>query len=224
MSTLAVDAITNAAGTNAVTIDSSGNIATSGDITIPATKKIVGTDAASIYAPGMVVQVVQSDKIGSSNLAINVPSYANNKTNYRHLGTAYDLTITTKLANSWILLDGNILLANSNASHGYFDMKIFTNGSDGGTATWLSDQTAPGATGNAYPDGLIVNHMESYAQNHTESFKVIYQPNVPAGTVLRFDPHVAAWSGGTVYINKHASSGNYNQIMFTRFMATEIAQ
>ena len=176
------------------------------------------------FPAGSIVQIAQSNKIGSSNLAINVPAYGNNKVNYRHLGTDYNLTITTRLANSWILLDGNILLANSNASHGYFDMKIFTNGSDGGTATWLSDQTAPGATGSAYPDGLISNHMESYAQNHTESFKVIYQPNVPAGTVLRFDPHVAAWSGGTVYINKHASSGNYNQISFTRFMATEIAQ
>ena len=193
-------------------------------ITLPTGQKIVGTDSASIYAPGMMVQIAQSDKIGSSNLVINTPGYANNKANYRHLGSAYNLTITTKLANSWIVVEGNILLAITNASHGYFDMKIFTNGSDGGTATWLSDQTAPGATGDAYPDGLIVNHLESYAQNHTESFKVIYQPNVAAGTVLRFDPHVAAWSGGNVYINKHASAGNYNQIMFTRFMATEIAQ
>jgi len=215
MSTLAVNTIQPQTGST-TTVDA--------DLTLPTGHKLVGTDSASIYAPGMMVQIAQSDKIGSSNLAINVPAYANNKANYRHLGTAYNLTITTKLANSWILLDGNILLANSNASHGYFDMKIFTNGTDGGTATWLSDQTAPGATGNAYPDGLIVNHMESYAQNHTESFKVIYQPNVAAGTVLRFDPHVAAWSGGTVYINKHASAGNYNQIMFTRFMATEIAQ
>ena len=193
-------------------------------ITLPTGQKIVGTDSASIYAPGMMVQIAQSDKIGSSNLVINTPGYANNKANYRHLGSAYNLTITTKLANSWIVVEGNILLAITNASHGYFDMKIFTNGSDGGTATWLSDQTAPGATGDAYPDGLIVNHLESYAQNHTESFKVIYQPNVAAGTVLRFDPHVAAWAGGNVYINKHASAGNYNQIMFTRFMATEIAQ
>lgn len=216
MSSLNVDTINEKTVNNGVTLNS--------NINLPTGNKIVGTDSASIYAPGMVVQVAQSDKIGSSNLAVNVPAYANNKTNYRHLGTAYNLSITTKLANSWILLDGNILLANSNASHGYFDMKIFTNGSDGGTPNWLSDQTAPGATGNAYPDGLIANHMESYAQNHTESFKVIYQPNVPAGTVLRFDPHVAAWSGGTVYINKHASAGNYNQISFTRFMATEIAQ
>ena len=224
MSTLAVDAITNANGTNAVTIDSSGNITTGGDVTIPTTKKIVGTDVASIYAPGMQVQITQSNKVGSSNLVINTPSYGNNKTNYRHLGTSYDLTITTKLANSWIVVDGRIGLANTNSSHGYFDMKVFTNGSDGGTAQWLSELTAPGATGNALPDGLIANHMESYAQNHIESFKVIYQPNVAAGTVLRFDPHVAAWSGGNVWINKHASTGNYNQISFTRFMATEIAQ
>ncbi|MAI17190.1 MAG: hypothetical protein CMH04_00845 [Marinovum sp.] len=224
MSTLAVDTITNATGASAVTIDSSGNLTTSGDVTIPTGHKIVGADSASIYAPGMQVQITQSDKVGSSNLVVNTSAYGNNKANYVHLGSTYNLTVTTKLANSWIVVDGRIGLANTNSSHGYFDMKVFTNGSDGGTAQWLSELTAPGATGNALPDGLIANHMESYAQNHIESFKVIYQPNVPAGTVLRFDPHVAAWSGGNVYINKHASAGNYNQISFTRFMATEIAQ
>lgn len=224
MSTLAVDAITNATGTNAVTIDSSGNITTSGNVTIPTTKKIVGTDAASIYAPGMMVQITQSDKIGSSNLAVNYSAYSNNKANYVHLGSSYNLSITTKLANSWIIVDGRIGLAPSNASHCYFDMKVFTNGSDGGTAQWLSELTAPGATGNALPDGLISNHCNSYSQNHIESFKVIYQPNVAAGTVLRFDPHIAGWTAGTMYINKHASAANYNQITFTRFMATEIAQ
>lgn len=215
MSTLAVNTIQPQTGTT-TTVDA--------DLTVPTGHKIVGTDAASIYAPGMVVQIAQSNKVGSSNLVINTPSYGNNKANYRHLGSSFDLTITTKLANSWIVVDGRIGLANTNGSHGYFDMKVFTNGSDGGTAQWLSELTAPGATGNALPDGLIANHMESYAQNHIESFKVIYQPNVAAGTVLRFDPHVAAWSGGNVYINKHANAGNYNQISFTRFIATEIAQ
>ena len=223
MSTLRVGSIDSVNGNNAATIDSSGNITTSGNITIPTTKKIVGTDAASIYAPGMVVQIAQSDKIGSSNLVVNTPSYGNNKANYVHLGSAYSLTITTKLTNSWIIVDGRIGLANTNASHGYFDMKTYHGGTLQST-NWLSELTAPGATGNALPDGLISNHMESYAQNHIESFKVIYQPNVAAGTVLRFDPHVAAWSGGNVYINKHASAGNYNQISFTRLMATEIAQ
>ena len=192
-------------------------------ISIPAGQKLVATDAASIYAPGMVVNITQSDKIGSSNLVVNTASYGNNKANYLHLGSAYNLTVTTKLANSWIVVDGRIGLANTNSSHGYFDMKTYHNGTLQST-NWLSELTAPGATGNALPDGLIANHMETYAQNHIESFKVIYQPNVPAGTVLRFDPHVAAWSGGNVYINKHASGGNYNQISFTRFIATEIAQ
>ena len=223
MSTLAVNAITNATGTNAVTIDSSGNITTSGNITIPTTKKIVGTDAASIYAPGMMVQIAQSDKIGSSNLAVNYSAYSNNKANYVHLGSAYNLSVTTKLANSWIIVEGNIGLAPTNGSHGYFDMKTYHDGTLQST-NWLSELTAPGATGNALPDGLISNHCNNYSQNHIESFKVIYQPNVAAGTVLRFDPHIAGWTAGTMYINKHASAGNYNQITFTRFMATEIAQ
>lgn len=214
MSTLAVNTIQPQTGTT-TTVDA--------DLTVPTGHKIVGTDAASIYAPGMVVQIAQSDKVGSSNLVINTPSYGNNKANYRHLGSSFDLTITTKLANSWIVVDGRIGLANTNGSHGYFDMKTYHNGTLQST-NWLSELTAPGATGNALPDGLIANHMESYAQNHIESFKVIYQPNVAAGTVLRFDPHVAAWSGGNVYINKHGSAGNYNQISFTRFIAMEIAQ
>ena len=214
MSTLAVNTIQPQTGTT-TTVDA--------DLTIPTGHKIVGTDSASIYAPGMVVQIAQSDKIGSSNLVVNTSAYGNNKANYVHLGSAFNLSITTKLANSWIVVDGRIGLANTNASHGYFDMKTYHNGTLQST-NWLSELTAPGATGNALPDGLISNHMESYAQNHIESFKVIYQPNVAAGTVLRFDPHVAAWSGGNVWINKHGSSGNYNQISFTRFIATEIAQ
>jgi len=192
-------------------------------ISIPAGQKIVGADTASVYAPGMMVQVAQSDKVGSSNLAVNCASYANNKANMVHIGSTYNLTITTKLDNSWIIVDGRIGLAIVNASHGYFDMKTYHDGTLQST-NWLSELTAPGATGNALPDGLISNHMDTYSQNHIESFKVIYQPNVPAGTVLRFDPYVAAWSGGNVFINKHASTGNYNQISFTRFMATEIAQ
>lgn len=176
------------------------------------------------FPAGSVVQITQSDKVGSSNLAVGYNSYANNKTNYVPIGSAYNLTITTRLANSWIIVDGRIGLAPINGSHCYFDMKVFTNGSDGGVAQWLSELTAPGATGDALPDGLISNHCNNYSQNHIESFKVIYQPNVAAGTVLRFDPHIAGWSGGTMYINKHASGGNYNQISFTRFMCTEIAQ
>ena len=215
MSTLAVNTIQPQTGTT-TTVDA--------DLTVSTGHKIVGTDSASIYAPGMMVQIAQSDKIGSSNLAVNYSAYANNKANYVYIGSAYNLSITTKLANSWIIVEGNIGLAPTNGSHCYFDMKVFTNGSDGGTAQWLSELTAPGATGNALPDGLISNHCNNYAQNHIESFKVIYQPNVAAGTVLRFDPHVAGWTAGTMYINKHASAGNYNQITFTRFMATEIAQ
>ena len=171
----------------------------------------------------MVVQIVQSAKVGSSNLVVNCSAYGNNKANYLHIGSGFNLSITTKLANSWVVVDGRIGLANTNASHGYFDMKTYHDGTLQST-NWLSELTASGATGSALPDGLISNHMESYAQNHIESFKVIYQPNVAAGTVLRFDPHVAAWSGGNVYINKHASAGNYNQITFTRLIATEIAQ
>jgi len=192
-------------------------------ISIPAGQKIVGADTASVYAPGMMVQVAQSDKVGSSNLAVNCASFANNKANMVHIGSTYNLTITTKLDNSWIIVDGRIGLALQNSSHGYFDMKTYHDGTLQST-NWLSELTAPGATGDALPDGLIVNHLDSYSQNHIESFKVIYQPNVPAGTVLRFDPYVAAWTQGNVYINKHASAGNYNQISFTRFMATEIAQ
>ena len=201
---------------NGVTVGSNINLSTG--------NKIIGTDAASIYAPGMMVQMTQSNKVGSSNLAVGFAHYGNNKANYVHIGSSYNLSITTKLANSWIVVEGNIQLAASNSSHAYFDMKVFTNGSDGGTAQWLSELTAPGATGNALPDGLISNHLNSATANYTEGFKVIYQPNVAAGTVLRFDPHIAGWSAGTMYINKHPSGGNYNQISYTRFMATEIAQ
>lgn len=175
------------------------------------------------FPAGSIVQITQSDKIGSSNLAVNYSAYSNDKGNYVHIGSSFNLSITTRLTNSWIIVEGNIGLAPTNGSHCYFDMKTYHDGTIQSTQ-WLSELTAPGATGNARPDGLISNHCNNYAQNHIESFKVIYQPNVAAGTVLRFDPYVAGWSAGTMYVNKHASAGNYNQITFTRFMCMEIAQ
>ena len=57
MSTLAVDAITNATGTNAITIDSSGNLTTSGNVTVPTTKKIIAADAGSLVAPKIPIQI-----------------------------------------------------------------------------------------------------------------------------------------------------------------------
>ena len=90
---------------------------------------------------GAVVQVTQSNPVGGSNLAVGFSHSGNNKANYVPIGSTYNLSITTKYANSWIVVEGCIQLVASAKSHAYFDMKVFTNGSDGGSAKWLSEIT-----------------------------------------------------------------------------------
>lgn len=79
MSTLFVNNIDTATGTT---------------ITVPTGKKLVGTDAASIYAPGMVVQMVSLSDTTVTRAASSSTSFvASNITN----------TITPKFSNSKII-------------------------------------------------------------------------------------------------------------------------
>ena len=70
------------------------NTASGSTITVPTGKKLVGTDAASIYAPGMVVQMVSLSDTTLTRSASNSASFvASNITN----------TITPKFSNSKII-------------------------------------------------------------------------------------------------------------------------
>ena len=69
------------------------NTATGTTITIPTGKQLIGTDAVSIKAPGMIVQVVHS--------TFNTQIYT---TSTSFVTTAHTITITPKFSNSKILI------------------------------------------------------------------------------------------------------------------------
>ena len=72
------------------------NTASGSTITIPTGKQLVGTDAASIYAPGMVVQM--AERAGDNN----VSRAASTSTSY--VATNLQVTITPKFNNSKIIV------------------------------------------------------------------------------------------------------------------------
>ena len=190
---------------------------------LPAGKKLTGTDTDAIKAPGMAVQTIASAPVGADNLAIGYSACNNNKSPMVHLGSAYDLTITSKFANSKFNVYGNIQLTNSSGSHCYFDMKVY-HGGVLQSPNWLSEAIVNITSGNSWPDGLIADHVATTGHQHSQGFSVMYDPNVAAGTELKFAPYVGGWVAGTMYINKHYSAGNYNQISYSHFFAQEIAQ
>lgn len=71
-------------------VGNTGSTVSFPDITVPTTKKIVGTDVASIYAPGMIIQTVfnnqcnaqttSSTSLVDTGLTINItPKFQNSK-------------------------------------------------------------------------------------------------------------------------------------------------
>ena len=86
-------------------------------ITIPTGKTLVGTDAASIYAPGMVVQM--AERAGDNN----VSRAATTSTSY--VSTNLRVTITPKFSNSKIIVRC-VTTANTNQSTGSGSMINYT--------------------------------------------------------------------------------------------------
>ena len=80
--------------TSIIKADNISTVSGSGNITIPTGVSVVGTDAASIYAPGMVVQMVHLPDTTLTRAATTSTSFvASNITN----------TITPKFSNSKII-------------------------------------------------------------------------------------------------------------------------
>ena len=85
--------------TSIIKADNISTVSGSGNITIPTGVKVVGTDAASIVAPGHVVQFVQA---GTSNLS---PRPTVTSTSY--VDSGYSLSITPKFSTSKIYCNFN---------------------------------------------------------------------------------------------------------------------
>lgn len=191
---------------------------TSGQVTLPAGHKIRGTDAGSVVAPGMIVQVVQGPIIGqiAANMQYTVTANQNNKSGYVHLGSAYNTTFTTKLANSKLLISGG-LSQSGTTSHQFFDLSI-----SGAVNGWLSEL----AGGSGF-DALLSNHISGtagtdfYVRQH---FQIMYSPGLAAGSTITLAPYIGSWAGGTMYINQYPTAGNYNASNPSAIIIKEIAQ
>jgi hypothetical protein len=188
---------------------------TSGQVTLPSGHKIRGTDAGSISAPGTVVQVIQSPLIGNlaANLTYTTTANQNNKSGYVALGSSYNFSITTKLANSKLLISGGLSMTGL-TSHQFFDLYV-----TGAVTGWLSELHGGGAY-----DGLITNHITTSDHYVRNSYELLYSPNLVAGATLTFAPYIGSWVGGTMYINQYPTSGNYNSTHTTGTIIREIAQ
>ena len=77
--------------TSIIKADNISTVSGSGNITIPTGVKVVGTDAASIYAPGMVVQMVHLADTTVTRAATSSTSY---------VATNLSNSITPKFSNS----------------------------------------------------------------------------------------------------------------------------
>ena len=110
------------------------NTASGSTITIPTGKQLVGTDAASIYAPGMVVQM--AERAGDNN----VSRAASTSTSY--VATNLQVTITPKFNNSKIIVRC-VTTANTNQSTGSGELINYTlyRSIDGGSFSAVRAQT-----------------------------------------------------------------------------------
>ena len=177
--------------------------------------KIVGTDAGSIYAPGMVVQVVQSTSGTYGSISVN--AYANNLSNLVQVPNYY-VDITTKVANSKIRVEFKSAMYGPNQQHHYVDLRRRIGSSSTYTSmveTYRSD---------ANIDTLAGTHSEAGSTHEGDYFaSILDSPNQPAGTVLRYQQYYGAWAAGTIDYGGWDAPQNQNARTLMTMIATEIA-
>ena len=105
--------------TSIIKADNISTVSGSGNITIPTGVKVVGTDSASIYAPGMVVQMQSNTAAGSGGTGSS-SSYAD---------TGLSVNITPKFSTSKILVIVHQIVAiDPGNSHTRVDFKCLEAG------------------------------------------------------------------------------------------------
>ena len=177
--------------------------------------KIVGTDAASIYAPGMVVQVVQSTLGHAGSLSVN--AYGNNLANLVQIPNYY-IDITTKVANSKIRVEFKSAMYGPNQQHHYVDLRRRIGSSS--TYTSMVETYRPETS----IDTLTGTHSEAGSTHEGDYFaSILDSPNQPAGTVLRYQQYYGAWAAGTIDYGGWDAPQNQNARTLMTMIATEIA-
>ena len=201
-----------------VTTGGSVSVTAGADLNIQTGSKIVGSDAASIYAPGMVVQVVQST-IGTHG-SISVNAYANNLANLVQVPNYY-VDITTKVANSKIRVEFKSAMYGTNQQHHYVDLRRRIGSSSTYTSmveTYRPDTSIDTMAGihAANGSGATVHEGDYFAS-------ILDSPNQPAGTVLRYQQYYGAWAAGTIDYGGWDAPSNVNGRNMITMIATEIA-
>ena len=202
-------------GTVSVTAGADLDVLSGSNLNVHSGSKIVGTDAGSIYAPGMVVQVVQST-IGTYG-TISVAAYGNNLNNLVQV-PGYYVDITTKLANSKIRVEFKAAMRGNNSQHNYVDLRRRIGSSS--TYTSMVDTYRPDTT----IDTMAGIHDPSGATHEGDYFaSILDSPNQTAGTVLRYQQYYGHWNAGTIHYGGWDAGTNVNARTMITMIATEIA-
>ena len=178
------------------------------NITIPTGKKLNGVDTASVYAPGCILQTVQTyytDKFSTSSAT---PADV----------TGFAATITPKFSNSKILVMLDVMIGGVNDTYPYLLLK--RNGTTVGSGT--------GATGNQINTigggyftalGTPVNYTMKQS-----SSKFLDSPNTTSAVTYQVQFASPYLSAG--YINRQNATDNnvYIQFPTSNITLMEIAQ
>ena len=202
-------------GTVSVTAGADLDVLSGSNLNVHSGSNIVGTDAGSIYAPGMVVQVVQST-IGTFG-TISVNAYNNDLNNLVQVPNYY-VDITTKVANSKIRVEFKSALRANNNQHHYIDLRRRIGSSS--TYTSMVETYRPDST----IDTMAGIHDDDGGTHEGDYFaSILDSPNQPAGTVLRYQQYYGHWNPGTINYGGWDAGSNPNARTMIVMIATEIA-
>ena len=172
---------------------------------------------------GSTIQIVQGTPFGGGNasnrhISLSVPNYSNNKANLRHIGSTYDVSLTTKRANSKFLITVSATVSADTTSHMYLEQKIYHGSTNQG---WASEIIGGSGMGN---DGLTAGHRDTVSQVHKEAITYLYSPsNVAKGTVIKLETYIGNWVATTMRIGAYTGAGNNNANDPAVITITEIA-
>ena len=220
MSTLAVDAITNATGTSAVNIDSSGNLATSGDVTIPTGHKLV--------APGQVINYGSYNTGYGSSAGLSTTSTSWNTlpiegTNAAAFGSCSKsitnvITFNKKHNNSQLIVTTNFPTYNNGGNNGHgIRLHYYRTGQSASIVDILNDGPAHGWGFHGY--GGSTSAMNNFTWNTYDKSSVRSDLQTYTGDV-HFYIEVRNWnSSDTITYIYHSGYNKYGTFQFA-----EIAQ
>ena len=177
----------------------------SGNIEVPTGYKVAGTDAKSIYAPGMIINVVSATKTDSQDFSMS-DSFADI--------TGLSLSITPKATNSKIMLWCNISHSSTQNNSG-ISFKVLRDstalGGSDGSRTSVSFFGGPVAADNNMAQTTGWNYLDSPNTTSAITYKV---------QCTLFN------AGQTFWVNTNLSRGGqaYDDIATSTITAMEVAQ